>query len=160
MPERTPVPQPDPTEAPAEIRSLRARLQDVIADTDDEMLAPLMKALKPLGINLLRPPAAGLIMMKVKSSHGTVFHLGEVLVTEARVSCADRTGYGCCMGERMDGAVALACLDALGQGADTGRLDDVTSAVHRICRETLRKREMDTQMAAVTQVDFRSMAEE
>jgi alpha-D-ribose 1-methylphosphonate 5-triphosphate synthase subunit PhnG len=160
MPGRTPLLQNNPTEPSSEIRSLRARLQDVIADTDDSMLAPLMEALKPLEMKMLKPPEAGLIMMKVKSSHGTVFHLGEVLVTQAQVIFLDRTGYGCCIGERIDGAVALACLDALGWTAHPGRIDGIQSAIHRICQEVLRKRESEAQIAAVTQVDFRSMAEE
>lgn len=143
----------------SKISALRLSLQDVIADTDEGMLEPLLKALQPLDMDILKPPATGLIMMKVDIGTSS-FNLGEVLVTEAQVGFSSITGYGCCMGERFNGALALACLDALAQTDPSIPADAIRSAIDQICRQVYRQRESDAQMAAVTRVNFNSMAEE
>jgi phosphonate C-P lyase system protein PhnG len=143
----------------SKINDMRLRLQDVIAETDEGMLEPLLEALQPLDMEILKPPATGLIMMNVDT--GTFsFHLGEVLVTEAQVSCSGITGYGCCMGERFNGALVLACLDALAQTEISIPADAISGAINQICQQVFRQRKADAQMAAVTRVDFHSMAEE
>lgn len=63
----------------------------------------------------------GLVMLPaVDSAHGTTFHMGEVLVSEARVrvvgACGthgrDAEGYTACLGRDLEQALAVAILDA------------------------------------------------
>lgn len=140
---------------------LKARLQAVISDTDPEMLAPLLEILAESDFTVTTPPAPGLMMMNIRESDGTVFHLGEVLVTRAEVEQADATGYGCAMGDRPEGAMALACLDALSrQNSPAPILNRLRPAIDRIHDTVIRKRESDSRLITLTRVDFRSMAEE
>jgi len=144
----------------SEIKFLRARLQEVVADTEDARLQPLMKALKPLNLPPSESASSGVVMMRVKDSCGTVFHLGEVLVTEARIRLSEIDGYGCCLGKRTEGAVALACLDALSRQSSPFPLEDIRAAIDEIYRQVLQQRQEHGRMVAATRVDFRSMAEE
>ena len=60
-----------------------------------------------------RPPRSGLIMMTVKDSFDSDFHLGEVLVTEAAVTLGGFEGFGMVAGEEPRKALARAAADAL-----------------------------------------------
>ena len=64
-------------------------------------------------MTITRPPRSGLIMMTIKDSLGTDFHLGEVLVTEAAVAIANSEGFGMVAGEQPRKALARAAADAL-----------------------------------------------
>jgi alpha-D-ribose 1-methylphosphonate 5-triphosphate synthase subunit PhnG len=55
----------------------------------------------------------GLVMVPYTDSvQGSVFHLGEVLVAEARVRLDTQEGYGAVMGRDLAQALAVAILDA------------------------------------------------
>ena len=55
----------------------------------------------------------GLVMLPaVDSAHGTTFHIGEVLVSEARVRVGGQEGYTACLGRDLEQALAVAILDA------------------------------------------------
>ena len=58
-------------------------------------------------------PKSGLVMLTVKDSFDTDFHLGEVLVTDARVTCCGVEGFGMVMGENPRKALARAAADAV-----------------------------------------------
>ncbi len=54
----------------------------------------------------------GLIMLPTRDTvHGTLFHLGEVLVAEAQVQQANLLGYGAILGRDLEQALAVALLD-------------------------------------------------
>lgn len=58
----------------------------------------------------------GLVMLPMRDTvKGTAFHLGEVLVSEARVKLADKDGYGMRTGRDLEAAMAMAIVDALWQ---------------------------------------------
>ena len=55
----------------------------------------------------------GLVMLPYTDTvKGTVFHLGEVLVAEARVRIGEQEGYGSVLGRDLQQALAVAILDA------------------------------------------------
>lgn len=55
----------------------------------------------------------GLVMAPYKDTvQGTTFHLGEALISEARVKLGEAEGYGACMGRDLEQALAVAILDA------------------------------------------------
>ena len=54
----------------------------------------------------------GLVMLPCRDTvHGTLFHLGEVLIAEAEVQRDGLTGYGAILGRDLEGALAVALLD-------------------------------------------------
>lgn len=58
----------------------------------------------------------GLVMLPYSESvQGTVFHLGEVLIAEARVCVREQEGYGACLGRDLVQALAIAVFDAAWQ---------------------------------------------
>jgi alpha-D-ribose 1-methylphosphonate 5-triphosphate synthase subunit PhnG len=58
-------------------------------------------------------PTVGMIMARAQDgARGEVFNLGEVLVTEARVSIEGREGWGMVLGRAPDHALAVAVVDA------------------------------------------------
>ena len=76
-------------------------------------VAELLELLGAEEMTVTRPPRTGLIMMTVKDSFETEFHLGEVLVTEAAVSVRGSEGFGTVAGEEPRKALARAATDAL-----------------------------------------------
>lgn len=58
----------------------------------------------------------GLVMLPYTDSvHGTPFHLGEVLMSEAHVRVQEQDGYGACLGRDLEQSLAIALLDAVMQ---------------------------------------------
>lgn len=55
---------------------------------------------------------SGLVMLPMRdTAQGTHFHLGEVLVSEARIAAAGQIGYGMCRGRDLEAAMAMAVVD-------------------------------------------------
>lgn len=64
-------------------------------------------------VQIITPPTVGMVMARARDgAKGEVFNLGEVLVTEARVSIAGHEGWGMVMGGSLDRALAVAIVDA------------------------------------------------
>ena len=66
----------------------------------------------------------GLVMLPCRDTvHGTLFHLGEVLIAEAEVQRDGLTGYGAMLGRDLEGALAIALVDLAWQaGIDAERV--------------------------------------
>ena len=61
----------------------------------------------------MEPPNEGLVMIKMReSARNTLFYLGEVLVTEAKVRIGERVGIGIVRGHKPELAKDLAVIDA------------------------------------------------
>ena len=64
-------------------------------------------------VAVITPPTVGMVMARAQDgAKGEVFNLGEVLVTEARVSIAGREGWGMVLGRAPDHALSVAVVDA------------------------------------------------
>ena len=86
----------------------------VLIDTMDEQgVEKLLALLADAELTVSRPPCSGLVMLTVKDSFETDFHLGEVLVTEARVLFRGCEGFGMVSGESPRRALARAAADAV-----------------------------------------------
>lgn len=78
----------------------------------DELL-PLLEA----GLTVAQN-RTGLVMLPCRDTvHGTLFHLGEVLIAEAEVRREGLTGYGAVLGRDLEQALAVALIDLAWQGA-------------------------------------------
>ncbi len=72
----------------------------------------LLLDLEPHGIQVLEN-RTGLVMLPAQdSAQGATFHLGEVLVSEARVKVGSSEGYSATLGRDLEQALAVALLDA------------------------------------------------
>ncbi len=106
-------------------------------------------------MTITRPPRTGLMMMTVRDSFDTDFHLGEVVTTEAEVLFAGESGYGMVIGEEPRKALVRAAADAL---LRSGRPSDLCQRV-RYCLERAGQRQTsqqatDAALAASTKVNF------
>lgn len=64
-------------------------------------------------IAVISPPTVGMVMARAADgARGEVFNLGEVLVTEARVSVNGHEGWGMVIGRAPDHALSVAIVDA------------------------------------------------
>jgi alpha-D-ribose 1-methylphosphonate 5-triphosphate synthase subunit PhnG len=70
----------------------------------------LIPALEPITVMYNR---TGLVMLPyADTAQGATFHLGEVLIAEARIQAAgSHEGYGACLGHDLEQALAMALLD-------------------------------------------------
>jgi alpha-D-ribose 1-methylphosphonate 5-triphosphate synthase subunit PhnG len=72
----------------------------------------LLDVLPPLEVMENR---TGLVMLPmIDTVKGATFHLGEALVSEARVRCGGAEGYGMILGHDLVTALAMAVVDAAG----------------------------------------------
>ncbi|MBF6594477.1 MAG: phosphonate C-P lyase system protein PhnG [Thermaceae bacterium] len=72
----------------------------------------LLPELEPHGLQVLGN-RTGLVMLPGQdTAQGAYFHLGEILVSEARVKLGDAEGYTVCLGRNLEQALAVAILDA------------------------------------------------
>jgi alpha-D-ribose 1-methylphosphonate 5-triphosphate synthase subunit PhnG len=72
-------------------------------------------------VAVITPPTVGMVMARAQDgARGEVFNLGEVLVTEARVSIDGREGWGMVLGRAPDHALSVAVVDA---GLEAGHRD-------------------------------------
>src|SRR5262245_60605750 len=64
-------------------------------------------------VEVISPPTVGMVMARaVDGARGQTFNLGEILVTEARVSVGGVEGWGMVMGNAREHALAMAVVDA------------------------------------------------
>jgi alpha-D-ribose 1-methylphosphonate 5-triphosphate synthase subunit PhnG len=106
-------------------------------------------------LTVSRPPRSGLMMLTVKDCFETDFHLGEVLVTEARVLFRGREGFGMVSGEAPRRALARAAADAVLRCPEAIEIKDVLRALLEQ-EETMQKARLAESAAliAVTKVNF------
>lgn len=90
----------------------------VFTQVPPERLKPFAETiLEGMGDIQVLTNRTGLVMLPYTDTvQGTVFHLGEVLVAEARIQWNGREGYGACLGRDLEHAMAVAVLDAAMQG--------------------------------------------
>lgn len=87
----------------------------------------------------------GLVMLPMRdTARGAHFHLGEILMSEARVTADGQDGYGLRRGRDLEASMAMALVDlavALGVGRDgcAAFLDAQAKAQATADRETLRR---------------------
>lgn len=87
----------------------------IMTRAEPEAIKQMAETLIPaLGDVKVLKNQTGLVMLPyTDSAQGTVFHLGEVLVSEAHVSLdSGAQGYAMCVGRDAEQAVAIALIDA------------------------------------------------
>ncbi|MGB5232933.1 MAG: phosphonate C-P lyase system protein PhnG [Desulfoprunum sp.] len=122
---------------------------------DDQKIDELLQLFTDVELTVSLPPRTGLVMLTVQDSLATAFHVGEVLVTEARVLCHGSEGYGLVAGDAPRRALARAAADAVLRCPEApGIRQALQSLLHE---EELRqnKRQADqAALVAATKVNF------
>lgn len=88
-------------------------LSCLIDTMDAQQVENVLALFADVEVTVSRPPRSGLMMLTVKDCFETDFHLGEVLVTEARVLFRGCEGFGMVSGEAPRRALARAAADAV-----------------------------------------------
>jgi len=108
-------------------------------------------------VTLVATPRVGLVLVTVReSARRSLFHLGEVLVTEAKVRVSGVPGLGILQGRDLDAALDLAVVDAAwnaGLPLTAGWISRMEAA------ETALEATLDREQAALaaTRVEFETL---
>ena len=112
-------------------------------------------------ISVLDEPREELVMVQVReTAEGSLFYLGEALMTSCRVRVDDSVGLGMLLGSNRSRAYELAVIDAAFSGTDGVRLAARWDA--RLAEEAARVRGCERAQQEVverTKVDFSTMDE-
>ncbi len=122
---------------------------------DDLRIEQLLALFSDVKLTVSLAPRTGLMMLSVQDSIGTDFHVGEVLVTEARILFHDIEGFGMVAGEAPRRALARAAADAVLRSPES-------SLIQKSLLSLLRQEEMLQQtikaeqaaLIAATKVNF------
>jgi alpha-D-ribose 1-methylphosphonate 5-triphosphate synthase subunit PhnG len=94
-------------------RHQRFEALTAISEADATRLAERVLDGSLRDVVVITVPTVGMVMARAQDGAlGEVFNLGEVLVTEARVSIEGREGWGMVLGRAPDHALAVAVVDA------------------------------------------------
>lgn len=130
-------------------------LTDVINSMDDETVEQVLTLFAGLELTVIRPPCSGLVMFTVKDGFETDFHIGEVLVTEARVMFKGCEGFGMVLGESPRRALAKAASDALLRCPETTGICENLQAYLKQQKSLRTKKLMESSLLiAATKVNF------
>lgn len=132
-----------------------ADLTVLINTMDEQRVESVLDLFANEELTVSRPPRSGLVMLTVKDCFETDFHLGEVLVTEARVVYRGCEGFGMVSGEAPRRALARAVADAVLRCPEPTEIQD-NLRTHLEHEESIRKTRLaeDAALVAATKVNF------
>ena len=109
--------------------------------------------LDPLGAVEVITSRSGLVMVPMRDTvHGTDFHLGEVLVSEAHIRADGAEGYGMIVGRDLEQAMAMALVDAAGAAGLAG--PDIAAFVQTEARRIAARDEARLRDVEATRVEM------
>ncbi|MFW2590076.1 phosphonate C-P lyase system protein PhnG [Sagittula sp. SSi028] len=118
----------------------------ILARSDAAQLKAFAEPLiETLGALEVLENRTGLVMLPMRdTAQGTHFHLGEVLVSEARISAGGQEGYGMRRGRDLEAAMAMALVDlsvamGLNHAACSAFLTEEAARQAEADRDTLRR---------------------
>ena len=133
-------------------------IRDLLPEMTIEEVDNLNAVLPMEQVELIAPPATGLIMARVRDCFDTDFYLGEVLVTRAEISFGDHRAQATLIGNLPKHALAAATLSVLETAGRVDLLEKAAEACLPASRRIARKRDMRTRLVSATRVRFESMA--
>jgi alpha-D-ribose 1-methylphosphonate 5-triphosphate synthase subunit PhnG len=105
-------------------------------------------------VEVISPPTIGMVMARaVDGARGQTFNVGEILVTEARVSVAGVEGWGMVMGSAREHALAMAVVDASLE-ANHPRRAATERLLQRLSARADNQRAEEARRVAPTRVQF------
>lgn len=108
-------------------------------------------------VKLLSGPRQALVMLRVRETVATsLFHAGEVLVTEVKLELDEQFGFGMIIGESPCRAMAVALVDAaLRKGGSVA--DQLQHELAELDRQLAKHHQQVQALVATTKVDFERM---
>jgi Uncharacterized enzyme of phosphonate metabolism len=128
---------------------------DALNLMDKKAIKKITGELMDKDIEIISSPETGFIMMTVKDSFDTDFHLGEVLVTRTEVKLDGQKGYAMIMGDDHEKTMMIAVIDAALKTEEYGK-----RIKRRILAEQKKfKKALDKERALIasTRVNFEVM---
>jgi alpha-D-ribose 1-methylphosphonate 5-triphosphate synthase subunit PhnG len=105
-------------------------------------------------VAVISPPTVGMVMARAADgARGELFNLGEVLVTEARVSVDGHEGWGMVLGRAPDHALSVAVVDASLEAGHPRRVE-IEQQLLTLAEEAARVSAEEWQRVAPTRVQF------
>jgi alpha-D-ribose 1-methylphosphonate 5-triphosphate synthase subunit PhnG len=105
----------------------QAEILSILNNSNSEVVKQfteiLLEQFVTCGLTVLENRTGLAMLPAVDSAQGTTFHLGEVLLSVARVQLGISQGFTACLGRDLERALAIAILDAaLTEGIETKRI--------------------------------------
>lgn len=136
------------------------RLRTFIPYMTNREIDLLIEVLPMDSVNVITPPASGLIMAKVKDCFDVDFFLGEILVTRTEVEYGDRQTQVTIMGNLPKHALVAATLELLEKNGEASAFERALAACQPAIERIEKAIAAEAQLTAATRVHFESMAEE
>lgn len=137
--------------------ALKDELQELLPHMGADEVEALMEGVADAGMEILREPETGLLMMTARDCFGVSFHLGEVLVTEAEVVCAEARGHGRVLGDEPERALLMAAAEAVLLAGDPACCQRLGREVRSLRERIEPAMQTEKSMSAATRVRFDSM---
>src|SRR5262245_5948266 len=135
-------------------RTQRAEALACITPEDATRLAERVSDGSLGELSIIAPPTVGMIMARATDgARGDIFNLGEVLVTEARVSVSGVEGWGMVVGNQPDHALAMAVIDASLEAGHPARAA-VERTLTALADRSAARHSEELQRVAPTRVEF------
>jgi phosphonate C-P lyase system protein PhnG len=140
---------------------LKTALQQVIDAAAKEEVADLLDRLwNRNSLTVSVTPHLAMVMCTVADPFDCAFHLGEVLITQARVECGGLVGCGQILGDEPEKALLLAAVEAIAASGSGESLEPLVQVIERLARRKIAHQRHEGQLAAATVVNFESMKKE
>ncbi|HEY4385194.1 MAG TPA: phosphonate C-P lyase system protein PhnG [Ktedonobacteraceae bacterium] len=133
----------------------------VLANSSEEQVCRLASTvLERYGsgqVKILSGPRRGLVMLRVRETvANSLFHAGEVLVTEVKLELDDQFGFGMIIGDSPRHAMGNALVDAaLRKGGEVA--DWLTQELTVLDQEITARNQKEQALVATTKVEFERM---
>jgi alpha-D-ribose 1-methylphosphonate 5-triphosphate synthase subunit PhnG len=138
-------------------RQQRFEALTTIPEADAIRLADRVRASSPGPFAVITPPTVGMIMARaIDGALGEQFNLGEVLVTEARVTVAGHEGWGMVLGGRPEHALAVATVDAALEAGHAAH-EQIVAELARLVARAENDAHAEWARVAPTRVQFDSL---
>jgi len=139
----------------------RSRRTKILIEGSDELRSELAGIVASRrAIAAVDDPRGALVMVKAReTAKNTLFYIGELLVTEAKVQVEGRIGIGIIAGDRSEAALDLAIVDA----AIAAGLEETAGWEALLLEEEARiigRKAIEAARIARTRVSFESMDQE
>lgn len=132
-------------------------MQTVVNGMDRQAVKRLLHLIPSDEILMIKEPDKGLIMISVKDSFDTPFHLGEILTTAAEVEYRGENGFGMVMGDDPEKALASAAVEAVLLSDN----DLISEKIERMLRNQEKKlsaaKKKEQALLVETRVNFETM---
>jgi len=134
-------------------------IQRILEEMDEASVKTLKDVMSAEGVDLLKGPETGLLMVVAQDPFEIHFFLGEVLVTEAEVRYGDQRGYAMTIGQQDERTILMAGMDAIFKSNNVNLQEWLRGFLDERAQEMNVQKEREKQLIARTKVSFETMVQ-